>query len=487
MAEGTSQPKAKMVNHHRSFEILRILEQRYPGSYLVGGAVRDALLGRPWESDLDVVVHEDGFAAARWITSLRPGEGSFVPLDDERGTGRVVFRWGMTLDISRRKGATVNDDLLQRDFTVNAIAVTLTDFFQSGWSQLIDPLGGVTDLHKGILRLCSPGALLDDPLRILRAFRLRATHEMHITRDTIHLLKEALPFLQGVAAERLRDELFLILFSERATPILRQMDETGVVDILFPELIPMKGCTQNTYHHLDVWNHTMEVMESLEKVFLGDPRFPEDLQDRIQVLCRQELVRGRPKSSLLKFAGLFHDAGKPLSRSVDGKGNVHFYHHERLSRQIVNSVGLRMKLAFRERELIGKWVEAHLWPLFMLNRGASRRSVIRMCRTFGGDVFGLFLLVLADLAAKRGPARSPGEQEQGFLEMVRAMEICREWEQSPPPRLLTGKDVLLLFHVSPGPLVGELLRYVEELHDAGEIATKEEAIAKAREFLNQRL
>jgi len=231
--------------------------------YLVGGAVRDAMLGRPLH-DMDFAVERNARAAARHVAdSLNV---AYYPLDSERDTGRVVDvrpdGSRQVMDFALLQGGDIQSDLSARDFTINAMALDLRRP-----EQLIDPLGGAVDLRNRQLRLCSATALEDDPLRILRGIRLATSLKYRLLPETVRRLRQALPGLQGVSAERVRDELFRILEGPAMGAGLRIMDKLGVLELVLPELCALKGILQPSPHVYDAWEHTLATVEKLQSVW----------------------------------------------------------------------------------------------------------------------------------------------------------------------------------------------------------------------------
>ena len=466
-------------------EILRIIKELAPESYLVGGAVRDYLIGRPRRADLDVAVKGNGLEIARRVVDRTGPVATLVPLDSKRLTGRVALRSNgiITIDVSALKGETIYDDLRKRDFTINSVAIVLDDFVESGLKRVIDPLGGQVDLQEKIVRASSADAFLDDPLRILRAFRFAAALDFLISPDTMDLIPASLPSLQDVSPERVRDELIGLLAADKSFPALRSMDAAGVFDLLFPELTPMKGCSQNDYHHLDVWDHSLETVRCLEaQVALRFPCF-DSLIPIIDRYLGEQPVTGRPRLALLKLAALFHDAGKPETRFVDAGGRVRFFGHEKVSEKIFSQAGARLKLATREMTIIKEWILGHMRPMVLNEQLISKRAAYRLYRKFRTDIFGLLLLHLADLAASRGPARTPEAEETACNSVSKALEICSELEKAPPTPLLRGRDLMSFFGLAPGPQLGRILNHLAELQAEGKITSTEEAMAAVRKYL----
>jgi tRNA nucleotidyltransferase/poly(A) polymerase len=475
----------EFLNKPRFLKIVRMLEECAPGSFVVGGAVRDFLLGRERPLDLDIAVPGDGFSTARALAERMGEEVSFVPLDERRGTGRLVLdRVACEIvDIASLKGKTITEDLLARDFTINALAVGVTDLLQEKEPRIIDPAGGCGDLTAGRISACSDRAFHEDPLRVLRAFRFMAQLGFEVAEETLELIPPVLSSLPGVAGERLRDEFFTILRSGLAHRTVVAMDRHGVMESLFPELSALKGARQNTYHHLDVWGHTLETLRGIE--ILADRvelLFPV-VASKITDYLRSEPVKGRSRLALLKLAALFHDAGKPSRSTVDPDGRIRFFGHEKESVRLFDEACARLRPASREMEIMRGWVRGHMRTMIFTAESVSKRSLHRLRREFKEDEVGLLLLFLADLGAAQGPARPPKEFDHAAAQVRSALESHFAEEEKPRPRLLNGRDLIDIFGMVPGPLLGKVLDRVAELQAIGEIGSRKDALNAVRKYL----
>ncbi len=466
-----------ILSNARVLTVLQFAARLIEDSYVVGGAVRDTLMGRDPRADLDLAVRGDGFAIARDLAdALSPG-ASFVPLDRNRGTGRVVLTGGegVTIDVSSFKGRDIDEDLRRRDFTINAIAVKISDVLQSGLTVMADPLGGNTDIRERRIRTCSNDAFRDDPVRILRAFRFSSSLGFVVTPETAALMSRSVESIVNAASERIRDEFVAILSCNSSAAALREMDRHGVLDVIFPELRPMKRCGQNDYHHLDVWGHTLEAIERLEWIMSRKRELLGVTAESVTPYLTDEPVPGRPRAALLKLVMLFHDSGKPDTRTVDAAGKIRFFGHEKVSRSIFLNAGRRMKLANREMEIVGRLIEGHMRAIILTGDSVSKRAIHRLWRRFGIDLVGLLLVFLADLSAARGPARPMGEDARALQRTRDVLEWFVAIQTRRPP-LVNGHDLMSAFGITPGPYLGRLLKHLAELQDHNDITTKEQAL-----------
>jgi tRNA nucleotidyltransferase/poly(A) polymerase len=469
-------------------------------AYLVGGAVRDALMGRPIK-DLDFVVQDRAINVARGVAN-RLG-GAFYPLDVEHDTGRVILSLAnaekFILDFSVQRGPDLSSDLLSRDFTINAIAVDVHDP-----QVTYDPLGGVVDLKDKIIRSCTSTSIQEDPLRILRGIRLAAMGDFHIQPTTVELMRAGISGLETVSNERIRDEFFHILTERIPQTSLRALEMLGVIEQLFPELQLLKGVTQSAPHFEDVWAHTLRVIDRLGMIVaLLSPQHDEELassysggmvalklgrfRNQINQHLNSQIVPDRSLRSLLWMSALYHDVGKPFTRTVAVDGRIRFIGHERCSAELVSERAREFRLSRRENDRLVVVAKNHLRPILLAqtSKMPTKKAVYRFFRDTGVAGVDVCLLALADTWATFGPALS----EDVWSHQLDVVKILLEawWERAEdsiaPPVLVNGHDLIERLGLEPGPQIGQLLVEIREAQVVGEIKTKEDAITFAQSRL----
>lgn len=449
---------------------------------LVGGAVRDALRGISVR-DFDFAVTGEGLDAARQWGESR--NAAIIALSEDHGTVRIRFADAMEFDFTRLRADTLEADLRLRDFTVNALAVDLNDAL-SGRAEILDPTNGLPDLRDGVLRWASDRSLFNDPLRILRAFRLMAEGGFRAETETARLIRENAPLLSQSAWERIREEFFRILASPRAHPTLLEMDDTGVLGVLFPELAVMKGVTQNIFHHLDVWEHTLEAIRCLEEHPV--PESLESSREMVKAHLDSMIGQGIPRRALLKFALLFHDIGKPATRTEDESGRVRFIGHEKVGAEAIRVAAKRLTLSKRVTDAASLLVGEHLMTMFLSGlEERSPRTLRRFLKRLGEEWLGLLLISWADMSASRGPARTMEQTARTALLLREIVDFHAVVSATPPVRLLTGSDLLRVFGLREGPRIGRLLKEIEEAQADGLVRTQDEALRWIAKRLNRRM
>ena len=323
--------------------LVKLAQKEKHELYLVGGFIRDVLLGRTTK-DVDLVARR----ASDLAKSLASETGTRLALIDRKfGTIRLIPAPGSNdlsnfyqVDLSPLRGSSIAADLDQRDFTVNALAVELSAWQPDGTLDLLDPLGGLSHLRAGRLQLCSPRSLEDDPLRILRAYRLMATHDFTLVDHAQDRIGEMRHGLNRVAVERIRDELVLILSTTNSVPILRVLDDDNVLKLLLPECEPMRNCSQNDYHQ-DVWQHSLAALGVLETFLASPQELLGRYADEALPVLAQRIAGERRREIMLKLGVLLHDIGKPNCRTVDESRVTHFYGHEVAGARLVGSRSAR--------------------------------------------------------------------------------------------------------------------------------------------------
>ena len=477
--------------------------------YLVGGAVRDALLNRPTH-DLDFVLDGDGIQIGRRVANTL--QVPFFPLDEERGTGRVVLpypgedptRTGERyfLDFASFRGPDLESDLRARDFTINALAVDV-----HAPDKLLDPLGGAADLLAKRLRTCSSTSLQDDPLRVLRAVRMATTFSLRISPETRQLMREAVNGLDHISPERKRDEILRILGGNQIATALRTLDVIGALPRVFPELPALKGITQSPPHVDDVWNHTLQTIQNLEKVLevIGSPEHDPDAaasltlglvvlrlgryRQQIHAHLQKPVAPDRPWQALLFLAALYHDTGKPETRTVDEDGRIRFFGHDRAGTDLFSRRAHALHLSNPEIIRLKNIVRHHMRPhlLAQVDKLPTRRAVYRFFRDTGDAGVDICLLALADVLGTYGTTL-PQDTWNHYLDVIR--ELLEAWWEMPeervsPPALLNGHDLIETFKLPPGPQIGQLLEMVREAQADGQLEDRVQALEWIENYLRQ--
>jgi poly(A) polymerase len=445
-------------------------------AWIVGGAIRDALRGDK-VTDVDLAVDGAPEEAARAVA--RSAHGHPFELSGEFATWRVQPRdhpWHV--DVAALRGESIEADLARRDFTINAIALPLAD------GELIDPRGGAADATGGVLRAVGERSFEDDPLRILRAARIAAALGIDVEPETMELARRAAPRAAEPAGERQFAELRALITGEDPLRGLRLMDELAATPVVLPELEALRGVEQNPYHHLDVHGHTMEVLERVIALE-GDLEVVREWAPEVEALLAEPLADDLTRAGGLRFAALFHDLGKPRTRSVADNGRVLFIGHDEAGARIIQALCARLRTSRRFASYLESLTLNHLRLGFLVHeRPLSRRQTYEYLVATEPETVDVTLLTVADRLATQGP-RTRSEAIDAHLELAREMIAAGlEWRRTGRPQpLIRGDELAAELGIERGPELGRLLGEIEAARFAGEVRTREEAVALAGRLL----
>src|SRR3990170_768186 len=470
-----------------------------PQLFLIGGTVRDMLLNLP-PKDIDLTCRGARDIAYN-LANYR--NASIVPMEKKPHTPcyRIVDRADSRnyIDIAEIRGETIDDDLMQRDFTINAIAVEVNR--DGSLAGTLDPLNGSQDIRHKIIKSVRHDAFISDPLRILRSFRLSAVLNFDIEPSTLDQIKEFVDLLKTVSGERILSELLLILRTANSALFINQMDQLGILDVIFTEISAMKGCTKNGFHHKDVWGHSLLTMENCEyvchpEIISGSQtipgqeipkqvRYDKKGRDDREALFSSEVTMNLGRDNrlpLTKLAALLHDIGKPACREIDtDTGRITFYGHDEKGTRLMDVIAERLKMSNRDRDFLKLLIAEHLHVLSLAKHGVKPATKMKWFRKMKDDSVPSVIVAMADVNSTLGPDSSTEEREnflrwsketvKDYYEVIKNMFERRD--------LITGRDLIAL-GMEPGPEMGRILEQIRSAQDTGEVNSSEEALALAR-------
>ena len=445
---------------------------RQKGVFIVGGFLRDRLLGRT-PTDVDVVVQDNPELFARKLATKlnsrvlamgKPAHPMF----------RVVTKHHI-FDISALQGSTIEEDLRRRDFTVNALAYEMFS------ARTIDVTQGLQDIRDGQIRQISTSIFRADPLRLLRAFRIAAQLSFQIEIHTQKTIQKEARLISEAAAERIRWELLGILEVSGTHKWLQKMADSGILFNILPEMAAMKGCSQNRHHAFDVFDHTIQTVRHMEILTAQNQSPDTDPSPVTEAIHRRRQTR-------LKLAALLHDIGKPLTRQATRDDHIKFKGHASAGARMVADIGSRLRLSRAEMEHAVKMVQYHLRPLLLFkakNKGTlTQRGITRFFMKTHEDTRDILLLSLADMRGKQAPEHKWESRFEQFVTELTQQYDTQFRSALEVPSLISGHDLIHLLHLTPSPLFKQVLARTRECQIAGNITTRKEALKFATDAIN---
>lgn len=450
----------------------------------MGGYLRDLILGLP-KRDYDFAVSDNALKVAQIVA--KQIKGSYVLLDEGHACARVAKKIKgslYTFDFAQYRAKTIKGDLAHRDFTVNTLAVDILSIDDKTEliKQIISNKQALTDLSKKTVRVIGNRTFVEDPLRILRAFALMATHNFKITKETQAQIKKDAHLLSQISYERITTEFFKILESPQAFTVLQLMDRLKILELIIPQLKIMHGCTQGAYHHLDVWKHTLETIKQFDEI-IASMKDDEDVWPYLNTIVAAE----RKRKGLIRLALLLHDIGKPDTRRKRPEGGYSFYSHEHVGKKIAHHVCKLLKLSTKERRIIEDMVQYHLRPGYISNyKRPTAKMIFRYFRDTEQEGASIALLSLADQRATRGALTT--QEDQIHHEKI-CMRLVKEYfeneKNTPIEPLINGNDLIKDLKLKPSPQFGKILAQVLEDQVLGKIKNRKEALAKAKTLIKK--
>ena len=461
--------------------LLAFAEQGGVSLYVVGGTLRDICLGRPTQ-DVDFAMMGDVVRFAKGFANHLGA--AYVSMDAERGEARVVYRKREIFDFARLKGDTIIADLHHRDFTINAMACPLARLLTRAAPEIIDPHGGWHDLRARRMRMVSHLSFVEDPLRLLRAFRFAANLDFTLDPVTLAAMETVTPRLRDVAVERIHSELLKLFAAPSSSPRLVTMARLGLLDALFPELAATRGLPYRPGDPLDVFEHSIRTYQAVEDLINAPGSHLPDIAEAVI-----EYVHAEGRQALVKWAALLHAIGKSPKRgeAVQAEGMDRGYPEQSAVRW--EHIGSRLKLSRQRIEYVKTLIAQHHRPFELATLEAQARLTLRLIHQWsqglGDDMLGVFLLAVGKaLVDERADAPVHG---------ALALQQCAAhvWEiyrrrilpVTTGPRLVTGDDLQQIFGLTPGPRFKTLLEALEVARVEGRVHTRAEALQWVEEQL----
>lgn len=435
--------------------ISEVAAQNNQSVYIVGGYVRDLLMKRKASTDIDFVTEQNGIALAQNV-ALELDPKMKVSIFKTYGTAMIKYKDLELEFVGARKesyhensrkpeveGGTIEDDQKRRDFTINAMAISL---HQDHFGELIDPFNGIDHLQKGILKtpLEPAQTYSDDPLRMMRAIRFASTLGFTIEINSLDAIRKEAERIKIVSMERIMVEFNKIMLSKKPSVGLKLMEETGLMKLIIPELIELKGVEEvEGQTHKDNFYHTLEVVDNISK---------------------------NTDHLWLRWSALLHDIGKaPTKKFVEGTGWT-FHGHEFLGSKMTKSIFQRLKLPLgSDMKYVQKMVKLSSRPIALITDDASDSALRRLLFDAGEDMEDLFTLCKADITTKNSKKQEKFKKNFEYVAVkIKEVEEKDQVRNFQPP--ISGEEIMAMFDLKPGREIGILKEKVKEAILEGEIA-----------------
>lgn len=447
-------------------KVLELLKNYDEDIYLVGGAVRDYLLGKT-TCDKDILVNNAESFAKEFA---RKNNATFITLDSENKIYRVVLRNKINyFDITEPIEGSLEKDLRRRDFTINAIAINLKT------KEIIDINNGQEDIKNRVIRSISEDNLVDDPLRILRAFRFSATLGFEIEQGTLEQIKRHKDLILNPAKERVNYEILKLFQGEYTPQVLLMASE--IIELLYPVFTDVKKVPKNTHHHLGLYEHSVETVNQIQQIY-------NTCSDEVKEHMNKVDFGGFSRLAHLKFAGFFHDIGKFSTWTIEGDRH-RFIKHDDVGSKMAKEILKQNKFSKKQIEYITSMIKNHIYPSQVVSaENINDKIYMRYIRKMEDNVIDNIILAQADRLSARGSAITDDIVKDNIDRLNKLLEfyIMIKPKLKPIPKLLTGQEIMEIKNIPQSPILGKIISALKEEQSEGNILTKAEAVEFVKNF-----
>ena len=454
--------------------VYKILKSSDNNIYLVGGAVRDALMGKV-SHDLDIIVTDCPAKEFAKKFAENNDIAAIVPLDEVNNIYRVVMGDKVNyIDITNPINNSLDEDIKRRDITINSIALDIkTD-------EIIDITGGADDIKNGIIRAISEENMTDDPLRMIRVYRFASVLGFKIDKDTEKMIKRHSGLILMPAVERRNCEILKLFGGKYAHDILKEMDRLGIIDILFPIMLDVKKVPPNTHHHLDLFNHSLETVKQIQEIF--ENSCPE-VQEHLMSID----FGGDTRLAHLKFAGFLHDIGKFSTWTIEDDGRHRFIRHDEIGEELAKGILREQKFSKKQIDYISSMIRHHMYPSSVISSPVINDKIyMRYVRKARDNAIDLITLAKADRLSARGELVTDEMVRENIdgLNKLQDFYIKIKPTLKPVPKLIDGNEIMEILNIKPSRQLGIIMESLYEAQLDGKVTTKEDAVAHIKEICN---
>ena len=464
-----------LANCFRENKIYKILKTFGGEIYLVGGAVRDVILGVSGEDihDFDIIViNEPANEYAKKIAD-KTDAAALVTLDEENNIYRVVLKDKVNyIDITNPINDSLEADIKRRDLTINALCMNIFT------GEVVDYTGGLDDINNKKLRAISEENFIDDPLRIIRAYRFASKYGFDIDKETEKIIEKHKGLILKPSVERRNCEIMKLFGGKWADKVIEKMDKAGIIDILFPIMIDVKKVPPNTHHHLDLFRHSVATVKYIQEIY-------ENSKEEVKTHLERIDFGGDTRLAHLKFAGFLHDIGKFSTWTIEENGRHRFIRHDEIGEEIARGILKEQKFSKKQIDYIAFIIRHHIYPSAVVSApNISDKIYMRYIRKAKDNSIDLITVAKADRLSARGEAVSD-EMVKNNLEALNKLQdfyIKVEPTLKPLPKLLDGKQIMKIKKIGPSPVLGDIIDALSEAQFDGKVQTREDAILFVEQY-----
>lgn len=458
---------SKIINKINDDELLNLIRNNFSEEiYLVGGSVRDFAMDKT-SLDRDLIVagvdaRDFAIRIAEFFNAV------FVPLDEVNRIYRVVLPDKINyFDITNPVEGSIDKDLARRDLAVNAVAVNLSTM------EIVDKFNGLNDILNKQLNSVSEKNFIDDPLRILRAFRFMSVLGFKMSDELMCIIKKHINLLNLPAVERINYELLKLFGGNFAYDTLLSLDNTGGLEVLFPFVSELKRVPPNTHHHLDLFYHSLETVRQIQLLYLN-------AEKEVQSHLEEVSFGAHPRLAFLKLAGFMHDIGKFSTWSIEEETGRHrFIKHDDAGAKLAVPFLRKMNFSNKQIDYLTSMIKNHMYPSQVISAPELNEKVMmRYVRKMEDNSIDVIILAMADRFSALGEAVTEDMVNQNISGLQNLMNFYISVKDSlePLPKLLTGNEIMSLLNIKPSPLLGKIITALHDAQLSGDVMTKEHAI-----------
>ena len=447
-------------------EILNKIKENFTNEiYLVGGSVRDYLMGIE-SHDRDIIVMDED--AKNFSLKLQKlFDATFVPLDEENKIYRLVMSDKINyIDITNPVGGTIEKDLMRRDLTINAIAVNINS------GEVVDISGGVTDIKNKCIHCVNEQNFVDDPLRLLRVYRFQSLYNFSIAPETLSAICKYVELIKKPAFERINYEVLRLFSGRYAHVALENMNKTWLLEEIFPFVKELKQVPPNSHHHLDLLHHSIETVKQIQEIY-------DNAQDDVKEHLDRVDFGGFSRLAHLKFAGFIHDIGKFSTWTIEEGGRHRFIGHDDVGSKLAGTMLKKMHFSNKQVDYLTKMIKFHIYPSqLMSSPQITEKIMMRFVRKMDANSIDNIILAMADRLSARGPEITDEVVEHNINLLTTLMKFYLDVRETlkPLPIFLTGNDVMEILNIKPSPKLGKIMNSLHEAQLNGDVQTRERAV-----------